>query len=83
MTTAVRALYRIPLLGSTLREAIGGSQGALFLLIAYVLAVAVGVVLRFGYPALIVMALGATAVCLVMLMVLTAGDIFSKPGKGH
>lgn len=78
MKTAVRALYHVPFLGWALRDALGGKAGAAWLLFTYGLLAAVGVVYRFGYPALITIALAATAFCLAFLVVLTAGDVFEK-----
>jgi hypothetical protein len=81
MTPALRILYGVPLVGPTLRDAVGGKSGAIALLATYALLAVAGLVVRFGYPALIVFALAATAICLAGLVVLTAGDFFSRPGR--
>lgn len=81
MNAAIRALYHVPFVGWALRDAVGGRTNALYLLVAYLLLAAVGLVYHFGYPALIVLALAATAFCLAFLVVLTTGDLFSRPNR--
>ena len=77
MSLALRNLYRVPFVGWAIRDATAGRAGAGWLLFAYGILALTGVVVRYGYPALIIVSLAATAVCLLLLVVLTAGDLFS------
>lgn len=81
MNSAVRALYHIPLVGWALRDAVGGKMNGVYLLLTYLILFVVGLVYHYGYAALITIAVGASFLCLIGLVVLTAGDFPRFGGK--
>jgi hypothetical protein len=65
--------YRLPLIGRIAREVVEGPVDNAFAAIAGVVAAVASAVLIWGYPALIVSALIATAIMLVTLIRISMG----------
>jgi hypothetical protein len=65
--------YRIPVVGRMAREVVEGPVDNAFAAIIGVLAAVASAVLIWGYPALIIAALTATALMLVTLLRITLG----------
>ena len=66
-------IYRVPLFGWMLREAIGGSATAKVLFIVNLLLVWLLAIVTFGYPAIILPALAAVPTMFVVLILITKG----------
>ncbi len=81
MRSAARAFLHVPVIGWFLRDAIYGVPDAKYYFIGNLIFCFGVCVYLFGYPFLIVYALTATAVMLVLLVVLTASDVFSRKDR--
>ncbi|MCC8933935.1 hypothetical protein [Rhizobium sp. 'Codium 1'] len=66
-------IYRVPLLGWMLKEAIQGPTTAKVLFIVNLLMVWLLAILIFGYPAIIIPALAAVPAMFVVLILITKG----------
>jgi hypothetical protein len=66
-------IYRVPLLGWMLQEAIQGPTTAKVLFIVNLLMVWLLAILIFGYPAIIIPALAAVPAMFVVLILITKG----------
>lgn len=80
MQAAARAIYRIPVFGWFLKDAVHGLPDAKYYFVFNLLVAFACLVYIFGYPLLIVSALAATATMLVTLIYLTAADMFGRLG---
>ena len=65
--------YRLPIIGRMAREVVEGPVDNAFAAIIGVLAAVASAVLIWGYPALIIAALAATALMLITLVRITLG----------
>lgn len=66
-------MYRVPLFGRMLKEAIYGSTTAKVLFVVNLLMVWILAILAFGYPAIILPALAAVPTMFVVLLLITKG----------
>jgi hypothetical protein len=66
-------VYRVPLLGWMLKEAIHGPTTAKILFVVNLLMVWLLAILAFGYPAIIIPALAAVPTMFVVLLLITKG----------
>lgn len=66
-------MYRVPLLGWMLKEAVQGPTTAKVLFVANLLMVWLLAILAFGYPAIIIPALAAVPAMFVVLLLITKG----------
>jgi len=71
-------VYRIPVAGWLIRDAVLGQPDAKYYFIANMAVLLLGLVWLLGYPLVICLALGMAAVALSGLVVLTAGDAFGR-----
>ena len=78
LNLSYQMVYRIPLAGWLIRDAVRGQPDAKYYFIANVAVLLLGLVWLFGYPLVICLALGMAAVALSGLVVLTAGDAFER-----
>lgn len=69
-------IYKIPVAGWLLKDAIHGRPDAKYYFIANVLIMLGVLIYTFGYPFLITAAIGATAAYLLFLVAFTAKDTF-------
>lgn len=66
-------IYRVPLFGWMLKEAIQGPTTAKVLFVVNVLLLWVLAIVTFGYPAIIIPALSAVPIMFVLLILITKG----------
>ncbi|MGQ2969883.1 MAG: hypothetical protein ACT6RF_14150 [Allorhizobium sp.] len=66
-------IYRVPLFGWMLKEAVQGPITAKVLFVANLLMVWLLAILAFGYPAIIIPALAAVPAMFVVLLLITKG----------
>ena len=66
-------MYRVPLFGWILKEAVQGPTTAKVLFVANLLMVWLLAILAFGYPAIIIPALAAVPAMFVVLLLITKG----------
>jgi len=66
-------IYRVPLFGWMLKEAIQGPTTAKVLFVVNVLLLWILAILTFGYPAIIIPALSAVPIMFVLLILITKG----------
>lgn len=71
MSQALAVAYRLPLLGTLLREAIEGGPNTKVLFIINCLLIWMLSIAYFGYPAIIIPALAAVPVMFVILFLIT------------
>ena len=82
MTFSRQSLYRIPIIGWLVKDAVHGHPDAKYYLLANVVALLGFLIYQFGYPFVIVVALTETALALGFLIYLTASDVFKRrPAK--
>ena len=68
-----RMIYRVPVFGWMLKEAVSGPVTAKVLFIVNLLLVWLLAILAFGYPAIIIPALAAVPTVFVILLLITKG----------
>ncbi|MBW8320227.1 MAG: hypothetical protein K0M49_10150 [Arenimonas sp.] len=68
-----RMIYRVPLIGWMLKEAVVGPTTAKVLFVVNLLLVWLLAILAFGYPAIILPALAAVPTMFVILILITKG----------
>lgn len=68
-----QVIYRVPILGWMLKEAISGPTTAKVLFITNILMIWLLAILYFGYPAIILPALAAVPLMFVALIIITLG----------
>lgn len=87
MSLVLRALFRIPIIGWLVRDAIHGRSDARYYFMANLLFWFALLLCQFGYPFLIFFALAATGLALSSLIALTAADAFKTrtpaPGRTY
>lgn len=66
-------IYRVPLFGWMLKEAIQGPTTAKVLFVVNVLLLWILAIVTFGYPAIIIPALSAVPIMFVLLILITKG----------
>ncbi|MGL3608666.1 hypothetical protein ACSV9I_19280 [Rhizobium sp. G187] len=66
-------IYRVPVFGWMLKEAVQGSATAKVLFILNLLMVWILAIVTFGYPAIIIPALTAVPLMFIMLILITMG----------
>ncbi len=66
-------IYRVPLFGWMLKEAIQGPTTAKVLFVLNVLLLWILAIVTFGYPAIIIPALSAVQIMFVLLILITKG----------
>lgn len=69
----IKALYWVPFVGRMLQEAIEGPPQAIYLFVANLVMTVALLVLVFGFPALLTIALIAVAVMFVVIFDITRG----------
>lgn len=74
--TAVRLVYHVPIVGWMLKDAVHGSPDARVFFAINLVAFFIVMTVLYGYAFVISAALTATAVAMVTLIILTAGDVF-------
>lgn len=80
MDVALRLVYRVPVAGWLLRDAVRGAPDAKYYFIANVVLFIAALVYLFGYEVLSAVSLLAAATMLTAIVVLTAADLF-QPAK--
>ncbi|MEP9350918.1 hypothetical protein [Xanthobacter sp. KR7-225] len=81
MPAAARVLFRVPVVGWFLKDAVCGLPDAKYYFIANLGFLFAGLTYRFGYAFLIVYGLTATALAMGALIVLTASDLIANWSK--
>ena len=69
----LKVIYLVPILGRMVREAVEGPDEALLAFIANIVMVLAIVVINFGFPALLTIALTAAAVIFALIIRFTLG----------
>lgn len=72
------AIRHLPVIGWMVQDAVAGQEDAKYYFIGNVLLVLGLLTFLFGYPLLIVLALAATALALLAIVILTAADLFEQ-----
>lgn len=80
---SVRLAFQIPVIGWLAKDAIHGLPDAKYWFFANILMVLAASVYVFGYPALIIFALGATALAFVALFILTGSDLVEQARRNR
>lgn len=81
MSLTRKTVYRIPLVGWLLKDAVHGAPDAKYYFMWNLLVFVALAVYAFGYPLLIAMCLTAAAAALGMIVVLTASDLFDAKSR--
>lgn len=75
-------LYRIPVAGWLVRDAVLGAPDARYYFIANLVILVAGLIWWIGYPLVICIGLAGAALCLTGLVLLTAIDLFASLRNG-
>jgi hypothetical protein len=78
MNAASRTMFKVPVIGWMVKDALFGAPDAKYYFAANLAVLFVMMTLSFGYAFVIIFALSATAVGMATLVILTAGDMFDQ-----